>query len=134
MSIRTDGGPQFRAPHIRHELASAYHHKSNGHAECALREVKKLLAKTPSYTAFHPALRSYRNCPDRALPNYTLAEDSERTRSHSQPHTTAYQMPLLLCTKARGGRRQESYGLMQTKSHAIECNYNLDSTLSHNTC
>jgi hypothetical protein len=71
VSIRTDGGPQFRGPfkawcarhHIRHELASAYHHESNGHAECAVREVKKLLAKTPSYDAFRRALRSYRNCP-----------------------------------------------------------------------
>ena len=66
VSIRTDGGPQFRGPfkawcakhHNRHELASAYNH-----AECAVREVKKLLAKTPSYTAFRRALRSYRNCP-----------------------------------------------------------------------
>ena len=70
VSIRTDGGPQFRGPfkawhakhHIRHELASAYNHESNGHAECAVREVKKLLAKTPSYTAFCRVLRSYRNC------------------------------------------------------------------------
>ena len=71
VSIRTDGGPQFRDPfkswcskhHIRHELASAYHHKSNGHAECAVRKVKKFLAKTPSYEAFRRALWSYRNCP-----------------------------------------------------------------------
>ena len=71
VSIRTDGGPQFHGPcktwcvkhHIRHELASAYNHVSNGHAECAVREVKKLLAKTPSYTVFCRVLRGYRNCP-----------------------------------------------------------------------
>ena len=48
---------------IRHELSSAYHHESNGHAECAVREIKKLLAKTPTYKAFQQALRNYRNCP-----------------------------------------------------------------------
>ena len=48
---------------ICHELASAYHHESNGHAKCAVREVKKQMAKTPSYEAFCRALRSYRNCP-----------------------------------------------------------------------
>ena len=71
ISIRTDGGPQFRGPfdewctrnNIRHELSSAYHHESNGHAECAVREIKKLLAKTPSYKAFQQALRNYRNSP-----------------------------------------------------------------------
>ena len=71
VSIRTDGGPQFHGPfkdwfnrhHIRHEKSSAYHHESNGHAKCAVREVKKLLAKTPLYEAFRRALRSYRNCP-----------------------------------------------------------------------
>ena len=71
VSIRTDGGPLFHSPcktwcvkhHIRHELASAYNHVSNGHAECAVREVKKLLDKTPSYTVFCRVLRGYRNCP-----------------------------------------------------------------------
>ena len=64
ISIRTDGGPQFRGPfdewcrqnNIRHELSSAYHHESNGHAECAVREVKKLLAKTSTYKDFQQAL------------------------------------------------------------------------------
>ena len=71
VSIRTDGGPQFRGPfdewcrrnNIRHELSSAYHHESNGHAECAVREVKKLLAKTSTHWQFQQALRNYRNCP-----------------------------------------------------------------------
>ena len=66
VSIRTDGGPQFGGL----VLASAYHHESNGHAKCAVREVKKLMAKTPSYDAFCRALRSYHNCPryDRLSP------------------------------------------------------------------
>ena len=71
VSIRTDGGPQFRGPfdercrlnNICHELSSAYHHESNGQAECAVREVKKLLAKTSMYKDFQQALRNYRNCP-----------------------------------------------------------------------
>ena len=71
VSIRTDGGPQFRGPfdewcrqnNIRHELSSAYHHESNGHAECGVREVKKLLAKTSTHKQFQQALRNYRNCP-----------------------------------------------------------------------
>ena len=71
INIRTDGGPQFRGPFddwcrqnkIHHELSSAYHHESNGHAECAVREVKKLLAKTSTYKDFQQALRNYRNCP-----------------------------------------------------------------------
>ena len=71
ISIRSDGGPQFRGPfdewcrqnNIRHELSSAYHHESNGHAECAVREVKKLLAKTSTHRQFQQALRNYRNCP-----------------------------------------------------------------------
>ena len=54
VSIRTDGGPQFRGPfkaccakhHIHHEQSSACHQELNSHAECAVREVKKLLAKT----------------------------------------------------------------------------------------
>ena len=49
VSIRTDGGPQFCGPfdewcrrnNIRHEQSSAYHHESNGHAKCAVREIKK---------------------------------------------------------------------------------------------
>ena len=44
-------------------MSSAYHHKSNGHAKCAVREVKKLLAKTSTYKDFRQALRNYRNCP-----------------------------------------------------------------------
>ena len=71
VSIRTDGGPQFRGPfdewctrnNIQHELSSTYRHESNGHAECAVREIKKLLAKTPTYKAFQQALRNYGNCP-----------------------------------------------------------------------
>ena len=71
VSIRTDGGPQFRGSfdewctrnNIQHELSSTYRHESNGHAECAVREIKKLLAKTPTYKAFQQALRNYGNCP-----------------------------------------------------------------------
>ena len=69
--LRSDGGPQFRDEfksylkdrNITHELSSAYHHESNGHAENAVREVKRLLEKTNSWAEFRKALREYRNSP-----------------------------------------------------------------------
>ena len=69
--IRSDGGPQFRTEfkqwckdqNIRHELSSAYHHESNGHAEVAVKEMKRLLEKTNSWREFRRALREYRNNP-----------------------------------------------------------------------
>ena len=53
LSIRTDGGPQFRTefktfcvPHdINHELSSPYHLESNGHAESVVKNVKHLMEK-----------------------------------------------------------------------------------------
>jgi hypothetical protein len=71
ISIRTDGGSQFRGPFetwckkqgITQELSSAHHHESNGHAECAVREMKKLLGKTESPLEFRRALREWRNKP-----------------------------------------------------------------------
>jgi hypothetical protein len=71
ISIRTDCGPQFRGPfeawckthHIEPELESAFHDESNGHAECAVREMKKLLRKTESLLEFQKALMEYRNTP-----------------------------------------------------------------------
>merc|ERR1712020_229292 len=58
--LRSDGGPQFRTDFknyladqkITHELASAYHHESNGHAESAVRDVKHLLEKTKTWKEF----------------------------------------------------------------------------------
>ena len=54
--LRSDGGPQFRdefkkwlaSQDIIHELSSAFHHESNGHAEVGVREKKHLLEKTSS--------------------------------------------------------------------------------------
>jgi hypothetical protein len=71
ISIRTDGGPQFRGPFetwckqqgITPELSSAHHHESNRHAEWAVREMKKLLGKTESPLEFRRALREWRNTP-----------------------------------------------------------------------
>ena len=44
LSIRSDGGPQFRNDFVKwckdqditHQLSSAYHHESNGHVEVAV--------------------------------------------------------------------------------------------------
>ena len=46
-----------------HQLASAYHHESNGHAEVDVREMKGLLSKTTDFKAFRIALREWRNTP-----------------------------------------------------------------------
>ena len=71
LRIRSDGGPQFRSEfvdwcedqEIKHELSSAYHHESNGHAESAVKAMKHLLAKTESWTKFRKALIEWRNTP-----------------------------------------------------------------------
>ena len=71
VNLRSDGGPQFRREFdhwckeekINHELSSAYHHQSNGHAECTVREMKSLLAKTKNFKEFRRALREWRNTP-----------------------------------------------------------------------
>ena len=70
MRIRSDGGPQFRqefeswcrTEDIIHELASPYNPQSNGHAEKAIGEMKKLLEKTETKD-FGKALLEYRNTP-----------------------------------------------------------------------
>jgi hypothetical protein len=131
VSIRTEGGPQFRGPfkswcaqhHIHLELASAYHHESKGHAECAVKEVKKLLAKTPTYEAFRRALRSYRNCPryDSLSPaqcSGPSADNNEQMQSHSRPHMTAYRMTLSLNTRPGEEKKQENCAPTQTNHHA----------------
>ena len=71
LRLRTDGGPQFRSDFdewcesmgIEHELSSPEHHESNGHAESAVKEMKKLLAKTKTWPAFRKALLEWRNTP-----------------------------------------------------------------------
>lgn len=71
-SIRTDGGPQFRGPFdsfcaqygIRHELSSPYNPQSNGHAEAAVKNTKRLLKKLDyNWEAFNKALLEWRNVP-----------------------------------------------------------------------
>ena len=59
--IRSDSGPQFRGQFeawaklekIVHELTSPFNHQENGAAECALREMKKLLEKTGTNSRWH---------------------------------------------------------------------------------
>ena len=67
---RTNGGPQSRQDFqswcqgmdIVHELSSPYNRQSNGHAEKAIGEMKRLLEKTDAKD-FGKALIEYRNTP-----------------------------------------------------------------------
>ena len=69
---RSDGGPQYRGPfkiwckkyNIVHELSSADHPASNGHAEAAVKNVKYLLEKYQGkWEEFLLALLEWRNTP-----------------------------------------------------------------------
>jgi transposase InsO family protein len=71
-SIRSDGGPQFRSEFklfckkwdIVHETSSPYNPQSNGLAEAAVKNVKRLLAKTTGEkSSFTAALFAFRNTP-----------------------------------------------------------------------
>ena len=71
-SLRSDGGPQFRSEFVSwckangiwHEKSSPENHKSNGHAEQAVKTVKKLLAKVNgNWFKFRQALLEWRNTP-----------------------------------------------------------------------
>ena len=53
-SLKTDGGPQFTARHTRdflhrwgvtHQVSSPHYPQSNGHAEAAVKTVKRLVQK-----------------------------------------------------------------------------------------
>ena len=71
LRLRTDNGPQFRTEFdewceslgIEHEKSSPEHHESNGHAESAVKEMKKLLTKTKTWKKFRKALLEWRNTP-----------------------------------------------------------------------
>jgi hypothetical protein len=71
-SIRSDGGPQFRTDFkkfcwdngIAHETSSPYYPQSNGLAEAAVKNTKKLLVKcTKEGEDYQAALHEFRNCP-----------------------------------------------------------------------
>ena len=72
LTIRSDNGPQYRAPFkafceehdITHETASPYAPWSNGLAEAAVKAVKQLLHKTKGDTKIFPqALAEWRGSP-----------------------------------------------------------------------
>ena len=72
---------------IHHEISSAYHHESNGHAEVSVREMKRLLNVTRSWRAFREALREYRNTPrhDKLSPAQWLFGRRQRTNVPAMP-------------------------------------------------
>ena len=110
VSIRTDVGPQFRGPfkawcdshNIEPELSSAFHHESNGHAECAVREMKKLLGKTNSLSEFRKALLEYRNTPRFDGPSPAQWYRGRRQRKDAAALPIAYD----LITDARLAKRE----------------------------
>ena len=72
LTIRSDGGPQFRGPFkdwceskdILHEVSSPYHPQSNGHAEQAVKSAKHLLEKLDAnMRKFKEHLFAWRNTP-----------------------------------------------------------------------
>ena len=78
-AIRTDGGPQFRSDFTRfcedmginHELSSPYHPASNGHAESAVKALKRALQKTAHGQNHMEILTAWRATPrsDGVTPN-----------------------------------------------------------------
>ena len=72
-TIRSDGGPQFRADfdtyctnnNIKHETSSPYHPESNGLAEAAVKNMKRLIIKCRECKEdFHRALLEWKNTPN----------------------------------------------------------------------
>ena len=118
VSLRSDGGPQFRNDftkwcedqNIVHQLSSAYHHESNGHAEVAVREMKSLLAKTKDYKTFKHALREWRNTPrfDGLSPSQWLTGRRQRTEIVAAPEAYRWISDSEIQEhEARRGQRQE---------------------------
>ena len=132
VSIRSDGGPQFRDKfthwcenqNIHHELSSAYYHESNGHAECAVREMKHLLGKTKSFGDFRIALREWRNTPrfDGLSPAQWLFGRHQRTDTPAI--SSAYQRIPDIKFAEHEARREEKIEKHQTyknqTSHSLK--------------
>lgn len=82
--LRTDGGPQFTSREfedflvslgVQHNVSSPHYHQSNGHAEAAVKQVKKLIAKIAPSGTIHEDLE-HRNTPrsyGRSLQRWYLA-------------------------------------------------------------
>ncbi|QQP48708.1 Uncharacterized protein FKW44_009103, partial [Caligus rogercresseyi] len=115
LNLRSDGGPQFRGEFkewcatnkINHELSSPYHHESNGHAECSVREMKHLLEKTRSFKNFRHALLEWRNTPryDGLSPAQWLFGRRQRTEVPALPN--AYERIDDSTIKSYEARREE---------------------------
>ena len=117
-SIRSDGGPQFRGEAFKtyckdngilHETSSPYNPESNGLAEAAVKNVKKLLIKCiKEGTDFQAALAEFRNCPraDGCSPAHIMFRRGTRGRLPSLP--SARNLPAADADKVVE-RRQASY-------------------------
>ena len=106
-SIRSDGRPQFRGETFKtyckdngilHETSSPYNPESNGLAEAAVKNVKKLLVKCIKEGAdFQSAFAEFRNCPrsDGCSPSHIMFRRGTRagSRPSPQPRTSPLQVP-----------------------------------------
>ncbi len=118
-SIRSDGGPQFRGEAFKktncndnsifHEASSPYNPESNGLAEAAIKNFKKLLIKCiKEGTDFQAALAEFHNCPraDGCSPAHIIFRRGTRGRLPSLP--AARNLPAA-DADAVVERRQASY-------------------------
>ncbi|NJL71582.1 MAG: DDE-type integrase/transposase/recombinase [Candidatus Competibacteraceae bacterium] len=113
---RSDGGPQFRSKFtdfcnelgIKHELCSAYNSQSNGLAEAAVKNVKRLLQKCKmTGENFDLCLAAFRTAPrsDSFSPADMFFGRKIRGHLPIHPSLTGMQVDLVTAKNARQGKR-----------------------------
>ena len=134
--IRSDGGPQFKGEafrrfcfdnDIKHEVSSPYNPESNGLAEAAVKNCKKLLVKCiKEGSNFQQALAEFRNCPraDGCSPSLLMlgrgprgalpALQEARDSPNSSAAATAMQRQASYAEVAAGKRRPTPFSPGQT--------------------
>ncbi|XP_076028441.1 uncharacterized protein LOC143017536 [Oratosquilla oratoria] len=133
--LRTDGGPQFTAYDfaeflrrwgVRHDVSTPYHPQSNGHAESAVKAVKRLIIKVAPNgeirhsDAFHRGLLEIRNTPnpDGRSPAQVLFGRPLRScvPAHSRSFAPEWQAATAECEQKAAARMEAT--IKQYDSHA----------------